>query len=66
MAAILALLLSFQNPNWGMGLGALVAVLLAVFLPGYRFAVKTRKFMPAGLLAVVSVAVLAVALLVLI
>ena len=57
VAAILALLLSFQNPNWGMGLGALVAVLLAVFF-GYRFAVKTRKFMPAGLLAVVSVAVL--------
>ena len=55
----------FQNPNWGMGLGALVVVLLAVFF-GYRFAVKTRKFMPAGLLAVVSVAVLAVALLVLI
>ena len=48
-----------------MGLGALVAVLLAVFF-GYRFAVKTRKFMPAGLLAVVSLAVLAVALLALI
>ena len=65
VAAILALLLSFQNSRWGMGLGALVAILLAVFF-GYRFAVKTRKFMPAGLLAVVSLAVLAVALLVLI
>ena len=48
-----------------MELGALIAVLLAVFF-GYRFAVKTRKLMPAGLLAVVSLAVLAVALLVLI
>jgi uncharacterized membrane protein (UPF0136 family) len=63
-AAILALLLSLQNPSWGMGFGALVSTLLAIFF-GYRFAVKTRKFMPAGLLAVVSVVVLAVALLVL-
>ena len=65
VAAILALLLSFQNPSWGMGLGALVATLLAVFF-GYRFAVKTRKFMPAGLLALVSLVVLLVAVLVLI
>jgi uncharacterized membrane protein (UPF0136 family) len=65
VAALLALVLSFQNPGWGMGLGALVAILLAIFF-GYRFAVKTRKFMPAGLLAVVSVVVLAVAVLVLI
>jgi uncharacterized membrane protein (UPF0136 family) len=65
VAAILALLVSFQNTAWGMGLGALVAVLLAVFF-GYRFAVKTRKFMPAGLLAVLSAVVLAVTLLVLI
>lgn len=65
VAAILALVLSFQDPNWGMELGALVTILLAVFF-GYRFAVKTRRFMPAGLLAVVSLAVLAVALLVLI
>src|SRR5271166_2977546 len=59
VAALLALGLSFQNPALGMGLGALIALLLAVFF-GYRFAVKTRKFMPAGLLAVVSVIVLAV------
>jgi uncharacterized membrane protein (UPF0136 family) len=61
VAAVLALVLSFQNPGLGMGLGALVAILLAVFF-GYRFAVKTRKFMPAGLLAVVSLIVLAVML----
>src|SRR5271157_683084 len=59
VAAILALLLSLQNPTWGMGVGALVAFVLAIFF-GYRYAAKTRKFMPAGLLAVVSVVVLAV------
>jgi len=65
LAAIVALVLSFQNTNMGMGLGCAVALLLLLFF-GYRFAVKTRKFMPAGLLAVVSVVVLAVAILVLI
>ena len=65
LAALFALMLSLQNTRWGMGLGALLAILLAAFF-GYRFAVKTRKFMPAGLLAVVSVVVLAVTLLVLI
>ncbi len=64
VAVVLALLLTFQNRSLGMGLGALVAILLAVFF-GYRFAVKTRKFMPAGLLAVVSVVVVAVAVMVL-
>jgi uncharacterized membrane protein (UPF0136 family) len=65
VAAILALVLSFQNARWGMGLGALVALVLAYFF-GHRFAVKTRKFMPAGLLAVVSVVVMAIAVLVII
>ena len=64
VASILALVLSFQNSGWGMGLGALVAIVLAVFF-GYRCAVKTRKFMPAGLLAVLSVVVLVVSVLVL-
>jgi uncharacterized membrane protein (UPF0136 family) len=64
-AAILALVLSFQNASWGMGLGALVALVLAIFF-GYRYAAKTRKFMPAGLLAVVSVIVLSIAILVLV
>jgi uncharacterized membrane protein (UPF0136 family) len=64
-AAILALALSFQNTSMGMGLGSAVAALLFLFF-GYRFAVKTRKFMPSGLLAVVSLAVLALTILVLI
>ena len=62
---MLASALSFQNASLGMGLAAAVAALLFFFF-GYRFAVKTRKFMPSGLLAVVSLAVLAVAILVLI
>jgi uncharacterized membrane protein (UPF0136 family) len=64
LAAIAALVLSFQNAKLGMGLGSALAALLFLFF-GYRFAVKTRKFMPAGLLAVVSLTVLAVAILVL-
>ena len=52
-AALLALGLSTQSATLGMGLGALVAILLAAFF-GYRFLAKTRKFMPAGMLAVVS------------
>jgi uncharacterized membrane protein (UPF0136 family) len=65
LAAALALGLSFQDARWGMGLGAALSILLFVFF-GYRYAVKTRKFMPPGLLAVVSVAVLAIMILVLV
>ncbi len=65
VAALLALGLSYRNATLGMGVGALVALLLAVFF-GYRFLAKTRKFMPAGLLAVVSLVVLAMAILVLV
>jgi uncharacterized membrane protein (UPF0136 family) len=63
--AFMALLITTNNPRFGIGVGALAALVLAAFF-GYRFLAKTRKFMPAGLLAVVSLAVLAVALLVLI
>jgi uncharacterized membrane protein (UPF0136 family) len=65
LAAVLALGLSFQDARWGMGLGSALSILLFVFF-GYRYAVKTRKFMPAGLLAVVSLAVLAMMILVLV
>lgn len=63
LAAILALVLSFRSATSGISLGALVALVLAGFF-GYRFAVKTRKFMPAGMLAVFSLIVLAIAILV--
>src|SRR5271157_3021446 len=62
LASLVALLISVQNARWGMGLAALIALLLAGFF-GYRFLVKTRKFMPAGLLAVLSVVMLVLALL---
>ena len=45
-----------------MGLGGLIALLLAGFF-SYRFLVKTHKFMPAGLLAVLSVLMLVLAVL---
>ena len=62
VGAILALLLSLQNRTLGMGLACLLAILLFVFF-GYRYAAKTRKFMPAGLLSVVSLVVLVVSIL---
>src|SRR3954447_25131091 len=62
IGALLALGLSLQNRTLGMGLACLLAILLFVFF-GYRYAAKTRKFMPAGLLAVTSMVVLVVAIL---
>jgi uncharacterized membrane protein (UPF0136 family) len=59
LAALLALAITYTGMRWGLRLGALVAALLAFFF-GYRFAVKTRKFMPAGMLAVLSAFVLAI------
>jgi uncharacterized membrane protein (UPF0136 family) len=64
LAAAVAAALSLQNLSWGMGLGAALSVLLLVFF-GCRFLAKTRKFMPAGLLAVTSLAVLMIMILVL-
>lgn len=60
-AALLAAFLTTRSAGLGLGTGAAVAILLAGFF-GYRSLVKTKKFMPAGMLAVVSllVAVLAV------
>jgi uncharacterized membrane protein (UPF0136 family) len=63
LAAVLALILSATDVRLGMIVGAILAILLAIFF-GYRFAAKTRKFMPAGLLAVMSLVVLAVTVLV--
>jgi uncharacterized membrane protein (UPF0136 family) len=61
--AVVALAISMWAVRWGIALGMLLAI--ALFgLFGYRYAVKTKKFMPSGLLAVVSLAVLAVMLLV--
>jgi uncharacterized membrane protein (UPF0136 family) len=63
VAALAALGLSIGNSRWGIPLGLLLAVVLLVLF-SYRYAAKTRKFMPSGLLAVISLVVLAVMLLV--
>lgn len=60
--ATLALGLSFLDSTLGIGLACVVALLLGGFF-GYRFGVKTRKFMPAGLLSVLSAVVLVMAIL---
>jgi uncharacterized membrane protein (UPF0136 family) len=63
LAALLALGLSLRSMRWGVALGMLLSIALFILF-GYRYAVKTRKFMPSGLLAVLSLVVLAVMFLV--
>jgi uncharacterized membrane protein (UPF0136 family) len=63
IAAALALGLSIRSNRWGVPLGLLLSISLFVLF-GYRYAAKTRKFMPSGLLAVASLVVLAVMFLV--
>jgi uncharacterized membrane protein (UPF0136 family) len=63
LAALLALGLSVGNNRSGVPLGLILSIALFVLF-GYRYAVKTRKFMPSGLLAVASLVVLAVMFLV--
>jgi uncharacterized membrane protein (UPF0136 family) len=63
LAAAVALALSINNNRLGVPLGLLLSIGLFVLF-GYRYAVKTRKFMPSGLLAVSSLVVLAVMFLV--
>jgi len=63
IAAALALGLSIRSNRWGVPLGLILSISLFVLF-GYRYAAKTRKFMPSGLLAVASLVVLAVMFLV--
>jgi uncharacterized membrane protein (UPF0136 family) len=63
LAAFVAVWLSATNPRWGVALGMLLSIALFTLF-GYRYAVKTRKFMPSGLLAVLSLVVLGVMFLV--
>jgi uncharacterized membrane protein (UPF0136 family) len=63
LAAALALGLSIRSHPWGTPLGLILSISLFVLF-GYRYAVKTRKFMPSGLLAIASLVVLAVMFLV--
>ncbi len=57
--ALIALWLSMSYKNWGVALGLILSISLFILF-GYRYAVKTRKFMPSGLLAIASLVVLAV------
>jgi uncharacterized membrane protein (UPF0136 family) len=63
LAALGALGLSVGNSRLGVPLGLLLSISLFIVF-GHRYAVKTRKFMPSGLLAVASLVVLAVMFLV--
>jgi uncharacterized membrane protein (UPF0136 family) len=62
VAAFAALGLSVGRGQLGTALGSLLAIVLFVLF-GYRYAVKTGKFMPSGLLAVISLVVLGVMIL---
>ncbi len=63
LAVLAALGLSARSHPWGVPLGMIVSITLFLLF-GYRYAVKTRKFMPSGLLAIASLVVLAVMFLV--
>lgn len=62
VAALAAFGLSVGRYAFGPPLGVLLSIVLFVLF-GYRYAVKTSKFMPSGLLAVISLVVLAVMIL---
>jgi uncharacterized membrane protein (UPF0136 family) len=61
--AVVALGLSLTRNPLGFPLGALLALVLSVLF-GYRYALRGRKFMPSGMLAVVSLVVLLVMMLI--
>jgi uncharacterized membrane protein (UPF0136 family) len=63
VTAFAALGLSIGNSRWGVPLGLLLSIVLFILF-AYRYAAKTGKFMPSGLLAVLSLIVLAVMFLV--
>jgi uncharacterized membrane protein (UPF0136 family) len=62
-AALLALGLSLLGYRFGVPLGMTLALVMFVFF-GYRYAARSRKFMPSGLLAIASLIVLGVLILV--
>ena len=62
LAAVVALVLARMGYALGMPLGALLAITLFILF-GYRYAIHNRRFMPSGMLAVVSLVVLSVMIL---
>ena len=59
VAAFAALGLSVGKSQLAVALGLVLSIVLFILF-GYRYAVKTGKFMPSGMLAVVSLIVLVV------
>jgi uncharacterized membrane protein (UPF0136 family) len=63
VAAVAAAVLSLMGYKWGIPLGVTLTIFLFVLF-GYRYAIRNKKFMPSGMLAVVSLVVLLLLLLV--
>jgi uncharacterized membrane protein (UPF0136 family) len=63
IAAMAAAVLSLMGYKWGNVLGVTLTIFLFVLF-GYRYAIRNKKFMPSGMLAVVSLVVLLLLLLV--
>jgi uncharacterized membrane protein (UPF0136 family) len=63
VVAVIALGLAKMGSPWGFRLGLALAIVLFVIM-GYRYATKGRKFMPSGLLTLISLVVLGVMVLV--
>jgi uncharacterized membrane protein (UPF0136 family) len=59
VGALVALALSLLRSPFGFPLGFALALVLFVFF-GYRYALRAHRFMPSGLMAVVSVIVIGV------
>jgi len=59
VAALVALYFSTLRSPFGFPLGMALALVLFVFF-GYRYALRAHKFMPSGLMAVVSLIVVGV------
>ncbi len=57
--AVVALVLAMIGSGFGFPLGLTLALVLFVLF-GYRYAIRNRKFMPSGLLAVVSLVMIGV------
>lgn len=57
--AVVALVLAVLKYPWGFPLGLTLAIVLFVLF-GYRYAIRSRKFMPSGMLAIVSFVVIIV------
>ena len=62
VAAVGAAVLSLMGYSWGIPLGVTLAIGLFILF-GYRYAIRNKKFMPSGMLAVVSLVVLLLLLL---